>query len=784
MEYNEKLYLLRELKSDDYDNLIAQLELEKMGYTTYFVLDANIFHNYCFPLGIVPNETRAERRMKLNADFLSDEQITLHTIFYLNETHKKILLLDEYLFEIEGMLYKAKKVGAENIKRLNPDFPILDLNYIRNDKSEIKELFYTYFSQIYATVLLNINGLKKAYKILNEGRILLDSDEIGVSAIKNIIDENRGDENNIEKIEELMFFILNQDKRTKKKSLYGSRKRDAIIIDRLLSFNNNIIDSNYNEKAIFVLLSDSSLMSDAINYLRNEYSSIKYPLFLNKKILLCRNIPQTFAYLVSVAYRDDKSIDLEKTIANIKVLRESSRSLNQQFDNTSDELNVDTNDLLKFEIFVRYNNLRNAFENAGLLKSFDKLYRSIKDELKNKTLTDVKSLFEKYEKDSSAFLSDIITDQIRFLESLRKAGEFNSVFVSGINKIKQGMPLDISKGSDYIEGSHHHLPILLTFSSSNSKYLETLCELVKIVLSHKSTGNSILLEQLKKVIKEMNSSNIFDKDDTDINLIKTLIFMILPSKLSESNQKENDLLAQKWISNLKINEKKESIANLLYLKVWCERRISNYKESIKIALDAIKKYPEDPRFFHGSFLSEFCLYEEDKSNNSKILLSLIESMLRNLMHAKTLYPKFILNHYQDQFIASIMLDAMNDSFFNSYSYCLALKASVLKKYGDVIGEDYSNLIQEAQEYFARLEDESEILKDRFPEYYDTGAFILYHSSFCDKIENHEEILQKALKYITEAQMLTKDISLINKYQSREEMIKARLNELNLTSFNK
>ncbi len=775
MEAKEKLYLLRDLSTEDYDSLISQVDLARKGFEFYFIIDADIFGNYCFPQGIIPEETRTERRQKFNSEYLSDEQLTLHAIFYLNETHKNILLLDEYFFEVEAMLYKARRVGAENIRKLIPDLPVFSAN-IKN--TDFKELLYDSFSQMYAKVLFHVNGLTKAHNLLKDKKILLDSDEIEKPFVKEIIDENRGTEKDIQIIENVMLFELNKFIKFGNKSLFSSRKRDAIIVDRLLSFNRSICQNKTNSnKAVFILLSDSTLLKDTLNHLKSNNVGLEYPLISGQEVLFYRNIPQVFALLISLSYNEDKTIDFNKTIASIKELQKSSQSLDQKIIDASNELNININDLLKSELYANYNDLRNAFENAGLLKSFDQLYLSIKKDLRDHSLKDIAAIFTKFQRDSGTLVNTVISDQIRFLASLRKAGEFNTAFVYSINKIKQGMPFDLSKGADHIEGNYQHLPLLLTFNSARLKYLESLSELVRLVLCHKSENGNNLLSQFEKMIKEMNSSNIYNKDETEINLIKSLLFMILPSKLIVNTSiKENDLLAEKWLDDLKINDDNESQRNLLYLKIWCKRRINNYKESEEIATKAIISFPDDPRFYHGLFLSQFCLFEELMDKNTTEGLSLIDKMLDNLKKANNLYPGFIKNYYQEKSISLLILEAMNDSFYNSYSYCLTLKADYLKEHDNTV--ECSNLISEALSVFDRLKSDNGKFRDELSEYYDTEAFILYHKAFfMQKAIDGITILDQAKKIIQRAQQLSKNISLIEKYQSREKLINDRLDVL-------
>lgn len=771
------LSLLRELDFEDYNSLIAQIELVKAGYELYFVIDADLINNYCYPLGIIPENTKYERKSKLSPDYLADEQITLHTLFYLNDNHKRLLLLDQYCYEVEAMLYMASKEGKRKLDDLDIHFPIFKLD---NKNNSLMELLFESFSSMYSKVLLHINGLKKASHILKDRKLLLDSNELDSPTVKKIIDASKGSERDSRVISEIMSSLINEKKEDPNynSALFMSKKRDAIIIDRILSFNREIQKIKFSErKKIFILLSDSTLLKNTIVELSKNKTAVKYPNLQGKRIMYYRNIAQSFAYLISLVYTKNGFIDFYKTKNNLKELQKASLLLNKRFNKTSVQLKLQTNELLSISVFANYNRLRNAFENSGLLKSFEPLFESIKNDLKTKSIKDVANIFLMFKNEGQNYIKEIESQHIYFLRTLLNVGNFNTSFVYGIDKVKnEGAMFDLSKGADYIEGNYHHLPLLLTFSSIDNSYIDSMYELIKLVLSHHMEDSINICNQLENILAQMNSSSIYDNVKTEINLIKAFIFMILPSMQNRDKIKDNDTLAHSWLKDLNINENDyEALKNKYYLTIWSSRRIQRYNESIKLAKKAIKDFPDDPRFYHGLFLSQYCLYEESIEMKSPINIHLIENMLKNLDKAYILYPPFILSNFSYKNLAPLIREAIRDSYSNSYSYCLCLKAQELEKTGKNV--EYVSLIKNARTTFNNIKNSNNCYKDNLAEYYDTEAFIEYYESYC--LENDERIskLKAALNTISMAIDLSNNEALTKKYISKRELIYIRMKEI-------
>lgn len=765
METAYNLNLLRNVTNDDFNSLISQVELERDGYEYYFAIDSDLIGNYCYPFGIVPEETGNERMSKLNTEYLSDEQITLHTIFNLNLNHKKILLLDQYFYEVEGMLYKATKESKNKLEVLDMNFPKFK---ITSEENSLIELLYDSFSSMYAKVLLHINGLKKATNILKEGKLILDSNDINDENLKRITNHCKGSKSLTEIVIDNMKSVINKfDNRNV--DLYSSRRRDAVVIDRIISFNIEAQKLS-NTKKIFILLSDSKLIKNTFLRLKDNEHRAEYPKSLKKEIIYFRNVPQSFAYIICLAYSKNEKIDFGKTIENLINLRNASKQLSERFNITSDKLNLNSNELLSKNIFINYNHLRNAFENSGLLKSFEPLFQTIKTDLKSQNIEDVAQIFEKYRNEEKKFIKEVEDQHIYFLRTLIKVGNFNSSFVYGLDKIRHnGAIFDLSKGADYIEGNYQHLPLMLTFSGLPDEYSDNMKELIKLVISHLSYDSKRICDKLEILLNQMNSSKIYEYNKSEINLIKAFIFMILPS-LKQSEVKENDIMAYEWLSELKIHDKNiELIANRQYLLIWASRRIKKYKESVNLAKKAIKQFENDPRFYHGLFLSQYCIFEDENSQK----LSSIDEMLHNLNKSIFLYNSFIQRNYYRNNLSASLNSAMLDSYNNSYSYCLCLKAQQFDK----LSSQFIDTVKESRQLFNKLKNIHGKFNDILPEYYDTESLIEYLESFY--IDENKKIikLEYAFEAINTAISLSNNESLIMKYNHKRKLIQQRILEI-------
>lgn len=752
--------LLKELDQEDYRSLIQQVEFAEKGYNIQFIIDSDLIGNYCYPFGLNPETKYGARAEKIkDIEYLSDEQITLHSLFYLSSN--KILLLDQYFDELEGMLYKATKIGKQKIKSIDLNFGVFKFS----KNSELLEILYDSFANMFTKALLHIDGLKKVSNLLNGKKVLLDADNLTNSVNKEVVTACQPQIDKVDNIKSVMRRFIG-----KNNELFFSRNRDAEILSRILCFNE--IAKTKKLRNIYILLSDTEILKNTLKTIKDGESILQYPIIDRQKIDFYRNVSQSFAYTICLSYNGNK-IDYKKTIYNLKTLQETSRIVNEKLNSTAKILESNSFELTSNKIYDNYHRLRNEYENSGLLKSFNPLFNSIKADLKGKEITDVVKIFDDFQKEGQRHITNISNTNIALLRKLKNLAHFNTSFIYGIDRIKESNDtFDISKGSDYIEGTFHHLPIYLTFKKSSNKYEKHFLKLVEIIFSRNLSRSRDIIIELNELISIMNSSKFNDLEKSEINLIKAFIFMILPSQNKKNGIKENDILAASWLSDLIINEDNEELfADKLYLQIWAERRIKNFSKSVNHAKKAIKLFPEDPRFYHGLFLSQYCMSEDRQNSDNKLL----NDLLKNLDKADELYIEFALKNYEKTSYLIDAFDSFDQSYINSKCYCRALIAYNLLKNDK---NTFIEMLKDIREDFDELKDEEGKFFFELTEYYDTEAFIEYLESYyvdnkSEKLDYAEKAITKAIKQTTNDNLKIKYIKKLKVIEERIEKIKSR-----------
>ncbi len=780
MQYQVKIFdiLMKGLEDEDYDSIIDQENLRAKGYSIHFVIDADLIGNYCYPEGIIKEETSKERLTKLNSDYIADEQVTLHTVFKLNKGTERVIFLDQYVYEFQAMIYKATKYGSKSSFDLQlPNFKI------SGGYSEFKEMLFNNFSKIIAEVLLKMNGLKKASNLFKERLIIFESEELKDDFLETAMDVCRGSVKNTENIIEIWEGLVGQ-------KIYTSSKRDAVIFDRIFSLNNHVQIAKHTQdrKHLFLFLSDSSSAKMLLRHISSNKTKVDYPRIDNKIIDLIRSVPQTFAYLISLSYNDNKEIDHEATVENLRKLKTVSKKVSDKITNT--ERLLEQNDFLRQnsevfssdkydKIFYNYRQLRNAFENTGLLKSFDGLYDSIQNEIKLLNIDDIHLVFERIKGEMKSLSKELNSEHSKYLRRLDEEATFTTTFINSIEEISTSAgTFYVSKGDDFVEGSYQHLPIFLIFPLESGEYRSHMNKLMLLILNRRVEESKQLYFELEALLDSMKNTKSNSGHQFEINLLKAFIFMILPSPNEniqvgrERKGRRTDRIAYTWLNFLTKNIETNNFldSDLKYELCWVARRCGDYRESLDYANIGIERYPEDPRFYHGKFLAQYCLFEERGGNDQ--YGNDINSMLMNLEKARDLYIPFIKSKFQG-FDTNLMISKLEDTFHNCYCYFMALKAYHLHNH-KAQSELIIPLLDAARENINQLKGDGKY-HDELPEYYDTEAYLEYLESFYK--ENKLQKAKYAQEAIEKAMSLSNHSGLIDKYSKKLRKIKERINEL-------
>lgn len=776
--------LLKHLDSNDYDALIEQEELRKAGYNLHFVIDANLIGNYCFPKGIIIEETSAERLAKLTDNYIADEQVTLHSIFNLNKKNDRVIFFDEHVPEFKSMLVAANIIFKKEEVSLGTE----RYNYKSISEGEFKEFLYYNFSMVIADVLLKINGLTKAVNLFKDKQIIFEANDFDSDILREATTNCRVTERQEE--------IIKCWQSLQKSPLHDSKSRDAAIIDRLLAINEYIqsVGVGDDKKHVLIFLTDSINTKPLFLHLKQQKSSIVYPLFENKAIMLIRNVPQSFAYLISLKYTNENEVDISGTINNLKQLKETNgkvmyiiKGTEKIISVTSDGKMEDKSDLFSYDIFKNYKELRNVFENTGLLKSFAGLHSSVKDDIAKLNLSDIKDFFDRVKRLMHTLLHDLTNDHAGFLDKLFYEALFSTAYLKGLKQIRNSsLPLNLSKGSDSVEGSYHHLPIFLSFPLENQMYREHMNYLMLLVLDQKDEKTG-LSNQLNALVHKFGLHKGVE-DEIEMKILKAFILMIMPSSDTEQQLdfdldckgSKNDCIAEKMLEII-YKEKVLSTENhahlhadLLYQLCWITRRINKCEMAIEYALEGIKTYPDDPRFHHGLFLARYSDFEEENDLPLEKALILLREMLDSLNIAQKLYPSFLVQNFSG-FNKELMQLRLMETFYNCSCYINTMIAfEYHNKNNPTHKKTIINYLKIAREHLANLK----ILYsniDRQSEYYDTEAFLEYIESYY--LEEKLMKAQNAKLAIDKAIALSRSINQTIKYQSKKNKIEKRIQAL-------
>ena len=202
-----------------------------------------------------------------------------------------------------------------------------------------------------------------------------------------------------------------------------------------------------------------------------------------------------------------------------------------------------------------------------------------------------------------AFRKTVILDSIKNIDQ----AIFYHLRVSNI--------LSLGIGKDYIFGQDHHLPtyFLEEDENINPKFIE-------IVVHYDDTEDKLSIYVFELVRKLFALT-----DNTDELVLKRCLLLLM---LSNSKYYGED--TSEYLENflLKINFKNSyQESNYFYLLIWILRRNGKYDNALYFTDEAIKEYPNDPRFYHSKALCYYCKYEEENESSIEILFQAHESAL-------------------------------------------------------------------------------------------------------------------------------------------------------------
>jgi len=362
--------------------------------------------------------------------------------------------------------------------------------------------------------------------------------------------------------------------------------------------------------------------------------------------------------------------------------------------------------------------------------------------------------------------------------------KFNKTFIHGVEILRKGFDFDISKGSDIVEGSYQHLPVFFRFLKikGSEMYNDHVIKITMMVLQRRITRANGLFSEMQQLLPRLYKIKSKGKYPLEEKLIKTLLYLILPVSspdelLTPDQKKANDLEAHHWLSKIESvsDDMGELYSEFLYIRCWVARRVGLVAEAKQVALKGIALFENDPRFYHGLMLADYCTFLDTKINERTI--ADIDAMLDSAEKAYQRYIPFIDKYYHNPYKDEIVAK-LNDCFNNNFCYLFTEKAKILYHKKAIAAS--IPFIEHALASLDKMRPGKDF-RERLSEYYDTAANLYYLQSYYTDLYNPQERLSEALSSINNALLLTTRRDIMSEYEKEKEKIKRRQEDTRKTS---
>lgn len=600
-----KIYsILDTLSSNQIDSLIQEERLRNKGYSFFYTIDQYDIQRYCFPIGIW------ELDKEYDVEYLSDQFVALIDLF---ENNQQILLLDQYIdefYQFRGILIEAlftKRRFVDEVRSFS--------SYLESENSNIRNDFGILIST--ATGIL-IDGVSRFNNIIRKKKIIISDDDydsdwaakpMNQLTIEAIIDSKKIREDNVDKLTKLSKKIKEGDQ----------IRRDCEAIDRVSQVNEKLIEKN--NKTLLLFVSSAPAFR---NVYFNKDSNVEYPKIEGVDLNFHRSSAQIFLQLLLKGEKD--IIDQLKYIKDIILKRESAGSF-------------DSEDLEK-NFQYRLRQLRNRFAHEKLLRRFDEYEKlntqfEIFSEKTNKfnessyQVKRLKTLFDELQFDFQNRGSKKIGEHsIKLLDSINYEYELKRHFIDWLNRANESQDellFIIQRGKDPVFGTGHHLPLFFKSEGQQSQLISAIAKQyikqeVAMLDEDIKSANAKIKSFIKENLKNYWQKKISIASEPEDVFIMCLLLLIIPidrEKLSIDLMPEYIVskIVEKYIEHINNKtDKNNRLSDYLYLLVWVNRRLTDYKKARRFANKGNKLFPNDPRFKHGLLLIEYCKFREHVPN--------------------------------------------------------------------------------------------------------------------------------------------------------------------------
>jgi tetratricopeptide (TPR) repeat protein len=605
---------VRNLTPDEVDCIIDDLRLLDAGYRLNLCVDPYEIFDFCIPLNPESSDGR-------DIDIIADDQASLYHAFF--NWGRKPILVPEYRTELERLIRYFEHAVGEGYSRQNLVNALLrearEAPHARNAVERLHILEQDFSVVLAVTMGIYSVGIDRLREVIH--------DRLSSAPAELTLEEewNRADDGNLKAIiHSSLVGDLQRllDKGGIDESDFARRKRsaetDAIVISRLIRMNaREPVVSRRESRS-----KDSKDSKDIFLYVSSAPRSRRIfglpaivdaqPEINRQPFTMWRTRAQLFIYsLHNVTYNTyDRSLDPISYLTRLKPILAETRHFPHMKQCHNCVLNGGNGDrdckLVKLcdmisSLDYGITTARKSMRNLALLKSLENYERFKDAKPKKKEESAYIEFFRGLFEDR---VPNVVLERIRELQRM--------VLIKW--EFSENMPaMMYSVGREIIKKTHvdsvtnpiQALPIHLRLTSADHRGIVDA-----VIQFHKTpdVGTVGVLDRAYKTFVESDRQDSSLHDEHEV--VRCFLYMACIGSENEQLRISGNALAVRHAETLEEENKRADRADLWYVKAWALRRSGQYQVAEKLLNRAIRRYPSDPRMWHGRCINTFAWYQD------------------------------------------------------------------------------------------------------------------------------------------------------------------------------
>lgn len=612
------------LDPDKIQTVIDDLRLTESGYRLYYAVDPHEVFNFCFPL----RSTDSEREGAHEIDEVAADQASLYEVCFKHKD--KPLLVGDYDEELTGLMRYSRAVlsdaydAAVVVDALIEKGGMEDIAEGRkqDDLAETVQIISQKFHIVLAVAMgiysLGAERFRTVYReLVTEGKGLPQNHD----DLRDHFKKYRETELSDRILSELMkktAWLSEQEFRRKRRAAFF----DAKAIDQLIQVNTSLLKAKGDSPSVVLYLSSAARTETAFDM---KATRKQLPLLNGKPFNFHRDRSHIF---YRIAYRSDHG-GVEETIKNLERVKSSVERLNKLNYAPAEARPEYCSHCILDGGHPSHCEMAETCEN---LNSLLEPIEQRRTEIRNLALTQTLGRYQEL-KDAKpegvsqerlmGFFCRVFEDQqLKDVATQKKLEKEKLIFLQSVTAKVWARSRDVSAkqhlraGRDSITGTVQYLPINPRINSDRYK------EIVDLVVSYYKTppqGDEAKIEVIDRAYRMYLDQEAVTIDlDPQHELVRCLLYLTIPSTQADKLAYEHarEMLRLPHV----LKEMQGADAEFRYIACWSARRLKNFADATDLALGAIEKWPDDPRFYHGLSLSKLAEWEAGPSEAPRTVL--------------------------------------------------------------------------------------------------------------------------------------------------------------------